>query len=272
MPHALINGTDLHFEDTGGDRPALLLIAGLGATGHIWGPLPRQLRTHFRVISYDHRWLGRSRNAQPVPPCAIGDLVGDARGLLDHLGIERANVLGKSLGGMIAQRLVLDDQDRFDHLVLVASTAWISPHLYRIGEFFFTLANNLTAAEYLHTVFTFCFAPDFHNRDGQTMLRAEEKLTNALGDVRVIARHVESYRNLDFREELGQLRVPTLVVGGDQDLLVPHAQHHELAACIPGAQMIAVEGVGHSPMRESGPPLVGRIVAFLESPAAERVH
>jgi pimeloyl-ACP methyl ester carboxylesterase len=120
-------------------------------------------------------------------------------------------------------------------------------------------------------VFTFCFSAAFHDANGRSMLKAEQKLAEALGDVRAVARHVESFRDLDFRAELADLHVPTLVVGGDQDLLVPHAQHRELAAAIPGAELIALEGVGHSPMREVGPSLVERIVAFLEQPAPERI-
>lgn len=264
MPIAKINGNEIYFNDTGGEGlPALLLIAGLGATGHIWGPLPRRLCRHHRVIIYDHRWLGRSRQVQPCPPVNFAELVGDAHGLLDHLGVTRARVLGKSLGGMVAQRLVLDQPDRFERMVLIASTARITPHLYRIGEFFFTLSNNLSAEEYLHTVFTFCFSPQFNDENSPTMIRAEEKLAGALGDVRVIARHVESFRGLDFREELASLQTPTLVIGGDQDLLVPHAQHRELAEILPQSTFIALEGIGHSPMRETGPSLVDRIEEFL---------
>ena len=119
MPRALINGTEIHFEDTGGDRPALLLIAGLGATGHIWGPLPRRLRSQFRIISYDHRWLGRSRRVEPLPPVEFGELVADARGILDHLGIARANVLGKSLGGMIALNWARQHPEDFQRMVII---------------------------------------------------------------------------------------------------------------------------------------------------------
>lgn len=263
MPRARINGVDLHFEDTGDPaKPALLLIAGLGATGHIWGPLPRRLRAHFRVVSYDHRMIGRSGGDHSAP-VAFADLVADPLGLLDHLGIARAHVLGKSLGGMIAQRLALDQPGRVERLVLVASTARITPYLYRVGEFFHTLARHLTAPEYLHTVFTFCFSPAFHDANFHSTLRTEQALAAALGDVRTVAQHVEAFRDLDFRAELARLRAPTLVVSGGQDHLIPPAQHRELAACIPGAELIEVPEAGHSPMRETGLPLIEQVVHFL---------
>jgi pimeloyl-ACP methyl ester carboxylesterase len=267
MPRARINGVDLFYQDTGGDGPALLLIAGLGATGHIWGPLPRRLSRGMRVITYDHRWLGRSGG--PCGSAAFSELVGDARGLLDHLGVRRAHILGKSLGGMIAQRIALDQPDRVDRLVLVASTAQITPYLFRIGEFFHTLSRNLSAAEYLHTVFTFCFSPQYHDKNHEDTVRTEETLAKALGDVRAIAQHVESFRGLDFRSELAQLRIPTLVIGGTQDHLIPPAQHRELADAIPGAELLTLEGVGHSPIAETGHPLIARIVDFLGAPQLE---
>jgi pimeloyl-ACP methyl ester carboxylesterase len=269
MPRARINGVELYYQDTGGDRPALLMIAGLGATGHIWGPIPRRLSSQLRVLTFDHRWLGRSGG--PCRPVAFQELVGDARGLLDHLGIERVHILGKSLGGLIAQRLALDEPDRVERLVLMASTPRITPYLFRIGEFFHTLSRNLTAAEYLHTVFTFCFSPRFHDANHHSTLRTEETLAKALGDVRSVAEHVESFRGLDFRGELVHLQTPTLVVSGTEDHLVPPALHRELAELIPNAQLIELEGVGHSPLAETGTPLIERIVEFLRVPAVEEV-
>jgi pimeloyl-ACP methyl ester carboxylesterase len=270
MPRASINGVELHFEDTGpSGKPALLLIAGLGATGHIWGPLPRRLRSAFRVIAFDHRHIGRSGGNGAHGGIAFSDLVGDALGLLDHLEIPRAHVLGKSLGGMIAQRMALDHPERVERLVLVASTARITPYLYRIGEFFYHLSMNLSPQDYLHTVFTFCFSPAFHDANFHSTLKTEAALAEALGDVRSVAEHVKAFRDLDFREELAGLHIPTLVIGGGQDHLIPPAQHRELAEAIPGAELIELPEVGHSPMRETGLPIVEKIVRFLLSAEVE---
>ncbi len=266
MPEARINGTEIHYEDTGGDGPALLLIAGLGATAHIWGPLPRRLRSHFRVISYDHRHIGRSSLGEPGE-VTFAHLTGDALGLLDHLGIARAHVLGKSLGGMIAQRLAIDHPGRIERLVLVVTTPRITPYLFRIGEFFHTLSLNLSAKEYLHTVFTFCFSPGFHDANFHSTLRTEAALAEALGDVRAVAEHVKAFRDLDFRDELRRVTAPALVISGGQDHLVPPELHREVAECLPEAELLWLPEAGHSPIRETGAPAVERIIAFLRGEA-----
>ncbi len=120
MPYAELNGTRLYYR-VQGQGPSLVLIPGMGA-GH--ASFFRQVpvfRKQFRVITYDPRGIGRSsRTGQPYAFRALAD---DVAGLLDHLGIDRAHVLGQSLGGIVAQELAIGHPSRVDRLILVSTLA-----------------------------------------------------------------------------------------------------------------------------------------------------
>src|SRR5690349_10045048 len=104
MPHAPVNGIDLFYEETG-DGPPLLLITGLSGNAADWTPLLPALAARHRVIALDPRGAGRS--SAPPGPYTMAQLAADALGLLDHLDVDRAHVVGFSLGGMIAQEMAL---------------------------------------------------------------------------------------------------------------------------------------------------------------------
>src|SRR3712207_194537 len=127
MSIARINGIDLYYEETG-SGPPLLLIAGLGGNTLGWVMLLPALAQHFRVIAFDNRGAGRS--SAPPGPYTTRQMADDAAALLAHLGIERAHVLGLSLGGMIAQELALAHAERVDRLVLYATYARPRPAIH----------------------------------------------------------------------------------------------------------------------------------------------
>src|ERR687895_216601 len=117
MPIAELDGLSLYFEERGSGDPPLLLIGGIPAIADDWEPLAQRLAAGGRrVIAYDNRGSGRS--TVTPGPYTTARLAADAVALLDHLGIERADVFGMSLGGMIAQELALGWPERVDRLVL----------------------------------------------------------------------------------------------------------------------------------------------------------
>ena len=120
MATARINGIDLYYEVHGGGEP-LLLIMGLGANTTSWFSQIPDFSREYQVIAFDNRGAGRS--AKPNEAYSMGQFSDDARGLLDHLGITSAHVFGMSLGGMIAQELVLRAPERVRTLVLGGTMA-----------------------------------------------------------------------------------------------------------------------------------------------------
>jgi pimeloyl-ACP methyl ester carboxylesterase len=123
MAVAALNDVELHYEERGWG-PALLLIAGIPAVADDWAAVAEPLRASQRVIAYDNRGSGSS-TVTPGPYTTRG-LAADAVALLDHLGVERADVFGMSMGGMIAQELALGWPYRVNRLVLGCTHAGIA--------------------------------------------------------------------------------------------------------------------------------------------------
>src|SRR5205814_6195516 len=110
---------NIRWESQGSGAPVLLL-QGLGYTREGWGPLRERLAHRFRVLSYDNRGIGESEI--PPGPYTVDELAGDALQVLDEAGVQRAHVIGASLGGMVAQLVAAEHPDRVHRLVLVGTT------------------------------------------------------------------------------------------------------------------------------------------------------
>lgn len=119
MPQANINGIRLFYK-VQGKGEALVLIPGLGAGHTAWFRQLHAFKKHYKVITFDPRSIGRSD--RPKQPYGFKALADDVVGLMDHLAVSRAHVLGQSLGGLVAQEVAIDYPDRVLKLVLVSST------------------------------------------------------------------------------------------------------------------------------------------------------
>ena len=120
MPTTTINGISVNYEVSGHGEP-LLLITGFASDLNTWAFQLRAFNKHFQVIRFDNRGIGESD--KPEGPYSTREMAEDAIGLLDHLGIERAHVVGHSMGGAIAQEVAISHPERVSKLVLCASFA-----------------------------------------------------------------------------------------------------------------------------------------------------
>jgi pimeloyl-ACP methyl ester carboxylesterase len=252
MPAANVNGVDLHYEEHGEGDP-LLLIMGLGGhSGHWFAQVP-VLAEHFRVITFDNRGAGRS--SVTAAPYSTAEMAEDAAGLLAVLGVERAHVAGWSMGGMIAQQMALHYPERVGRLALVATLArprpwllaWLAfgvearekgldPH----GRAAWGLPWGLTVASLAD--------PEFVERALEAEL--EDPYPTTLEGYRGQSAACASHDTLD---RLGEVRAPTLVLVGDEDILTPPYFSRELAAGIPGAELRVIERAGHGmPIEHAG--------------------
>ncbi|MGH2791739.1 MAG: alpha/beta fold hydrolase [Actinomycetota bacterium] len=254
------NGVDLCIETFGdpGD-PAILLIGGAAASMDWWedGFCERLAEGTRFVIRYDFRDTGQSVSYQPgAPPYTGNDLVRDAVGLLDTLGLSRAHVVGISMGGGIAQSMVLDHPDRIASLTLMSTSPVGSedPDLPPSSEELSALFSNPPPE------------PDWSDRaavidymvEGERPFEGSHPFDEA--HVREIAGRIfdrslniaSSLTNhwiLDGGEDptgrLGEVVAPTLVIHGLEDPLLPYGHAVALAREIPGAQLLPLEQTGH---------------------------
>lgn len=280
MPRADVHGIELEYEVFGEGEP-LLLIMGLGAQMILWPDdfIASLVRRGFRVIRFDNRDTGLSSKIPvrigdprklmamrvlglPVPaPYTLREMAGDAVGLLEHLGIDRAHVVGASMGGMIAQTMAIEHPTRVRSLTSIMSSTGARRHLISKPVALGALlrerpANRDQAIENAMAFFTACggttHKPD-HDWLRETAGRAFDRAFNPAGFVRQLAAILASGSR---REALRSVRAPTTVIHGTVDpLILPHAGQ-ATAAAIAGARFVPIAGMGHD-MPASTWPLIG---------------
>jgi pimeloyl-ACP methyl ester carboxylesterase len=255
----------------------LLLVMGANASGLTWPEtLVDRLARQHRVFRYDHRDTGRSTPAFETAPYAIRDLATDAVRLLDGLGIDRAHVVGMSMGGTLVQLLLLDHPDRLlsatvfatsalgSGLADVAGNSDLPGPAPRVLEYWQTMGEQREAeAELAWRVEHWRLL----NGDGVPFDPAEfraleERVVAHSGSTRSrVAHALADSSGLDRGTELAAVRVPTLVVEAPEDPInpPPHAAH--LAAVIGSARLVTVPGMGHALPAAVLAPLADAILA-----------
>ncbi len=291
MPQARANGLTLEYESHGrpGD-PALLLIMGLGAQLIRWSPalVDKLVARGLRVIRFDNRDIGLSetldaagppnmpaiiaaRLAGKSVPAAydLNDMAADAVGLLDALGIERAHIVGASMGGMIAQLVAADHADRTLSLTSIMSTSG-HPSLPPATPAAMAVLNERgpdprkDLESYL----------DHMVRGARVVGSPGYPLSDAELRAQCLAYYERAYRPHGFmrqyaaivatperRPKLATITAPTVVIHGADDPLVPVSGGRDTAAHIPGAELRVIPGMGN----DIPPPLYDTVVEGIMS-------
>lgn len=225
-----------------GSGPALLLVHGLGYARWGWEPVVDLLASRRRVLLFDNRGIGESD--APPGPYTTAQLAEDAFGVLDAAGVERADVLGTSLGGMVAQELALRAPERVDRLVLVSTTpggAQAAP-MPAVTVALMQESATLEPAVALRRFVENALAP------GAPEALVERIMAHRLRtaqDPAAWAAQAAAAMAFDAWDRLPSLDLPTLVLHGSADVVVDPANAALLGARISGAQVEVQEGTGH---------------------------
>lgn len=247
----------MYYEVMGKGYP-LVVIAGLGSTTRVCTPLAERFGQRYRTIIYDHRGVGRS--SKPGVRYSLSMYADDLEGLLNHLSIEEANVLGMSMGGYVAQQFALDHPHRVNKLVLVSTAGHITDYMRRIGMMFRTMITGLSPERFARTLITLSFAAESVDRSPEMVAEAERLATPDPADVDGIKRQVSMLAGGDFSDRLGEIDLPVLVVVGRKDTLTPVKFSEMLASAIREARLVIMEHSAHSPLLEE-PALCMKAVA-----------
>ena len=273
MPRANANGIELEYEIFGDSNAApLLLIAGLGAQMVSWDDdFCRLLASRdFRVIRFDNRDAGLSSWMQAA--YTLDDMAADAVGLLETLGIPAAHVVGASMGGFIAQLVALNHPER----VLTLTSIMSGPNGHDQVQ---------PTAE--GTAVLMAPAPESREERIQLGVWAKQKLLGpqdpfdeAYERARIERAVDRAYNPAGFMRQLAGimaadgrlqrlrlLRIPTLVIHGDADILVPVENGRSVAAAIAGARLVEIEGMGHDVPRRVWDQVADEIAALARQAA-----
>ena len=277
MPRASVNGIELEYDTFGSaDDPAIMCIAGLGAqliTFHEDFCRGLVERGYF-VVRHDNRDVGLSTKIEDGSTYALEDMADDTAGLLDHLGLTRAHVVGVSMGGMIAQTMAIRHPDRVASLASIMSTTGApgvggateeaAARLVRVaGD---TRDERVASAVETSRVI-WGDTPEFPFDEEFARWRAETSVDRAYYPMGTV-RQLQAIRATgDRTERLQKLSVPTLVIHGSNDPLVQPSGGEATAAAISGAQLLLIEGMGHGVARPAFASIVDAITRLAASAA-----
>jgi pimeloyl-ACP methyl ester carboxylesterase len=255
------DGASLAFNAVGEGEP-LVLISGFGYPSTMWFRMLPQLAADFRVVTLDNRGVGRSVTGSDR--WTVTDMALDVLAVLDEAGIERAHVLGCSMGGVIALQLTLLAPDRVDGLVL-ACTGLHSAERPRAAMPERMSNEQVQAFQRAGhpTLYGDRATPALIQEDLERLLTSPLQAAGLYGQAVAMRDHVAT------PDDARRVTQPVLVVHGDQDVVTPLAWGQELTALIPGARLHVVPGAGHALATEAADELGDVAGAFLHMRSRE---
>ncbi len=244
MPTAHVNGIDLYYELHGSGEP-LLWIGGLGANIREISYLIDAYRERYQLIVYDGRGCGRSD--KPAEDYTIAGLAEDAAGLLDALGIASAFVYGSSMGGMIAQELVLNHPGRVRALILGCTTAGavngVRPSEATVQAMIANQALSGDAA--LEAGWQLGYSQTYIDANRGALLARSRAAAEFAAPRDAYIRQVIAAAKHDTYDRLQYVECPVLIIHASDDVMIPSGNAHLLRRGMPHAELRILEGVGH---------------------------
>lgn len=261
MPWANLTDVRLYYELLGNGEP-LLLIPGLGANCRMWDVVAPDLAEHFSLILPDNRDVGKSIGKRK--PRTLSDFAADLVELLDRLQVERAHVVGISLGGVIAQRLAVEHPGRIDRLVLISTAHRFGPYLRDISAMLGRCLYKMPYALFQRTVELLGTAPAYYDRHIDEVEQKIETVSNEHAPRGAVTTQLRCLAVSEIDEPSYRITVPTLVLSGEYDALVPNCYSKRMADEIPGSEFHVLEGCGHNPVTEAPDVTLPMIIEFLQ--------
>jgi len=272
MRHADVNGVSIAYR-VRGSGPPLVLIMGYRLSSLAW-PLDfiEKLAERFTVVTFDNRGTGESD--KPTTGYEISNMARDVCGLVDHLEIPRANILGYSMGGAIAQEFVRQFPDRVLGLVLCATMCGGPRATYASSSVVRVMREHdgLTPEQIARRNWTVTYSPDYlerHQELAEDQMRREIAAPTPLHAADL---QFQAFAEFDCSRALPGIHAPTLVLTGDLDQLVSPQNSKFMASLIPGARLIVIPDCGHRMMWEATDECVGSVTEFLAGISEGRRH
>jgi 3-oxoadipate enol-lactonase/4-carboxymuconolactone decarboxylase len=231
----------------------------------MWDAQVRALAGRYKCLRYDVR--GHGRSVVTDAPFAIADLADDLAGLLDGLGIDRVHLVGLSLGGMTAQSFAARHPERLESLVLVATSAFLPTKEMWAERAATVRAHGMGSI--VEAVMARWFTPDTVAVQPDVVSPVRDRFLQI--DPQGYAAACEAIAGMDLRGEIAAIRVPTLVVAGEDDPATPLEMSEEIASLIPGAELIVIPEAAHLIAVEQPDALSAALQSFIERTGGERV-
>src|SRR5262249_27654752 len=244
MPVATCNDIDITYKLEGDGDETIVLINGLADDLETWAfQMDDFLAAGYRVLRFDNRGVGAT--SKPAGPYSSRMLADDAKGLVDHLGITDFHLLGVSMGGMIAQEYALAYPDDLRSVTLACTYAAPGPFCSRMFSFWADMGGVMGVPAVMRDVTLWAFTPEFFENRPDEAAEFETAMRYLDQPTPAYLAQLHSIQTHDAAARLGSLNVPTLVLAGETDILIPVELSRRLHTLIPRAQWATTRG-GHA--------------------------
>jgi pimeloyl-ACP methyl ester carboxylesterase len=270
-----INGTNVHYKELGRGEPVFILLHGFGASLFSWREVMQPLASYGRVIAYDRPAFGLTDRPfagdwTGTNPYGVTAQVGLLMGLMDQLGVEKAILVGNSMGGTVAMNFCLHNPQRVQAIVLVdpavfasgGVSAWLkpllkTPQMNHLGPL---VARSIleSGPQMLELAW---HDPAKITPEIQAGYRKPLQIT---GWDQALWELTKADSGIDLSSHLSEFKLPILLITGDDDRIVPTADSIRLAGALPDSQLVVIAQAGHVPQEEQPDAFLQAILQYLK--------
>lgn len=245
MPKLLLDDAEIFYEVRGTGKP-LVLIPGFASGAWSWAWQIDEFSTDFKTISFDPRGIAESRLIG-VGAVSIQHIAEDVANLLDHLEIEKTSIFGISFGGFVAQNFAIRFPNRVDKLVLASTSFGGTRHVAPASAVYdsFSAAKTIDSNERMRRNIRMAFTPEFAMNNEAEIERFCQMRESSFVPATVYQQQLNSAIGFASEPDLGSIRAETLVLTGDNDLVVPAENSANLVRSLQNATLAIIEGGGH---------------------------
>jgi 3-oxoadipate enol-lactonase len=266
MAIAEVNGQRLYYEVHGDGEP-LLCVHGLSCDTLAWLPQIQAFAAAHRTVIFDNRDVGRSSMAEPGYD--VADMARDAIALADQLELDSFHLLGISMGGAIAQEIALQVPDRVRTLTLAVTFHDSSTYAERLAEVWGARVRQVSYEQHIDELMLLNHSQAFYENPEMVEFVRTAILSNPHPQPpEAFCRQLAACACHDTRERLGSLTMPTHVIGGEYDILVPIWKSRGIAESIPGAKLTVMPEAPHGLSLERAEEFNAAVLQFIREAAA----
>jgi 3-oxoadipate enol-lactonase len=264
MPKAILNQRSFWYEEVGTAGDPLVFLSGLGGDHRAFSRPLRHFGATYRALAFDFRDAGQSDRV--TEPYGTADMAEDVIAWLEVIGAAPAHIVGQSLGGLVAQQVALRKPSAVKSLVLVSTHAGSNEWRKAVLASWVMMRQRLEIGMFTRSVLPWLVSHRFYRESAQIegLVQFAERNTWTQ-DPDAFARQASAAREHELRDRLGELKVPCMVMVGEDDLVNPPSIAQELATLIGGAKLVVLPGVGHMPHVEDQAQFRGTLEEFLRS-------
>lgn len=261
MPVVTVNGIDIDYLLEGDGPETVVMVNGLADEKESWGyQTPDFLAAGYRVLTFDNRGVGKS--SMPPGPYTTKQFAADTKALVDEIGLSGFHMMGTSMGGMIAQEYAIANGSDLKSLTLSSTYSAPGPFCDRMFAMWEDLAPVLGVSFVMRDVTLWAFTVPFFETRTVELEEFEAAMATIGQPLEAYLAQLSSIRTHDTTDRLGRITTPTLVIAGEQDILIPVELSRRLHQAIAGSEWQTTPG-GHASIWEHPTPFNEAVIAFI---------